>query len=307
MHAPSGKGRVAFVATGGAAKGLSHLGVLLAAEEFGLAFDLWVGSSAGAIAAAFSAQGFAAGRLVDWFRPPWRRKFPGPAFSPLRFLGMPRGWTSLGYLTSGVLSIEPFERYLRKALPKNDFREVERDLYVVATDLDSCERTVFGRGYVEDVPISRAVAASCCIPGLFRPYRIADRYYIDGETKRTFSADVAIARGADLIVVSNVYNPHVPQAGQQSLAHRGARAVMGQAVNLVLHEKTVRALDVYRRAHPAVEFVVVEPDVGHLSFLNHFSARAFIQRGYRAARVQLLAGRRRGLFGDLPGQAAQGS
>jgi NTE family protein len=295
--------KVAFVATGGAAKGLAHLGVLLAAEELGLTFDLWVGSSAGAIPAAFCAQGFPADRLVDWFRPPWRRRFSGPAFSPLRFVGLPRGWSSLGYLASGLLSIEPFERYLRKALPANDFREVGRDLYVVATDLDSCERVVFGRGHVEDVPISRAVAASCCIPGLFRPYRIGDRYYIDGETKRTFSADVAIARGADLVVISNVYNPHLPQQGR-SLAHQGARAVIGQAMNLVLHEKTVRGLDLYRRAHPGVELVVIEPDVGHLSFLNHFHARAFIQRGYREARARLLDAQRRGLL-DRPARAAQ--
>jgi NTE family protein len=285
---------VAFVATGGAAKGLAHLGVLLAAEEMGLVFDRFVGSSAGAILSAFLAHDVPVGRLVDWFRPPWRRRFAGPALSPLRFMGAPRGWGSLGYLASGVWSIDPLERYLRRALPGNDFLRAERGLHVVATDLDSGARAVFGRGFVEEVPISRAVSASCCVPVLFRPYRIGDRFYIDGETRRTLPLDVAIASGADVVVISNVYSPAVRTG--ESLAHRGAPAVLGQAMNLVLHEKTALGLDAQRHRHPEVEVILIEPDVGHLSFLNHLNARAFIQRGYREALLRLREARRRGVF-----------
>jgi len=298
--------RVAFVATGGAAKGLAHLGVLLAAEELGVDFDLYVGSSAGAILCAFVGQGLPLDRLVDWFRPPWRRRYDEPALSPLRLLGVPRGWPSLGYLASGVLSIDPLERYLRQQLPCNEFANVERDLYVVATDLDSGERAVFGRGHVDDVPISRAVAASCCVPLLFRPFRIGDRFYIDGETKKTFSADVAISRGADVVVISNVYHPGLPRPGGASLAYRGARAVVGQALNLALHEKTARGLDLSRHTHPDTEIIVIEPDVGHLSFLNHLNARAFIQRGYREALARIREAQRRGALGPVDPERAVG-
>ena len=48
--------RIAFVASGGAARGISHLGVLRACEDLGLYPDVFVGASAGAIVSALYAQ-----------------------------------------------------------------------------------------------------------------------------------------------------------------------------------------------------------------------------------------------------------
>jgi len=59
--------RIAFVGSGGATKGIAHVGVLRAMEELGLSADVFVGASAGAIASAFIAQGFEA----DWARVPF--------------------------------------------------------------------------------------------------------------------------------------------------------------------------------------------------------------------------------------------
>ncbi len=294
------KPKVAFVATGGAAKGLAHLGVLRAAEELGLHFDLYVGSSAGALVSAFYGQGVALDRMVDSFRPPWRRRFAGPHLVGRRFVGPPSigDLARPGYVLSGLFSIDPLETYLREKLPQNDFRRVEKPVYVIATDLDSTERVVFGRGYVEDVPMSQAVSASCCVPLLFRPYAIRGRYYIDGETKKTFSADIAIEQAADVIVISNVYTPEVLQPGQRSIAHRGARAVFNQVLNLVLHEKSLRGLDLYKRLHPNVEIVLIESEIGHLGFLNRFRARSFIERGYRQALKQIGEAKARGVFAE---------
>lgn len=290
--------RVAFVSTGGAAKGLAHLGVLRAAEELGIHFDMFVGSSAGAVVSSFYGQGVALDRLVDSFRPPWRRRFSGPHLLGRTFLGAPRLsdlWRP-GYLASGLFSIVPFERYLREKLPQNDFRQIEKPIYVIATDLDSTERVVFGRGYVDDVPISQAVAASCCVPVLFRPYAIRDRYYIDGETKKTFSADIAIEQAADIIVISTVYTPLVRPASERSIAHYGMRAVVSQSINLALHEKSIRGLDLYKRLYPNVEIILIEPPIAHLGFLNSLRARDFLERGYREAFKQLAAAKSRGLF-----------
>lgn len=277
---------------------MAHLGVLRAAEELGIHFDMFVGSSAGALVSAFYGQGIALDRMVDSFRPFWRRRFPGPHLVGRTFAGLPalRDFRNPGYVISGLFSIDPLERYLYHRLPQNDFRRVERPTFIIATDLDSTERVVFGRGYVEDVPISEAVSASCCVPLLFRPYPIRGRYYIDGETKKTFSADIAIEQSADVIVISNVYTPQIRQPGDPSIAHEGARAVLSQALNLVLHEKSLRGLDLYKRLYPDVEIIVVEPAVGHLGFLNRFRARDFLERGYREALKQLAAAKARGTF-----------
>ena len=120
------------------------------------------------------------------------------------FMGAPSARQMLdpGYLASGLFSIDKLERYLSERLPINDFRELPRPVYITAVDLDQAKRVVFGPGYEDRIPISQAVAASCCVPGLFRPYRIGDRYFVDGEIARTLSADVAVQAGADIVIVS---------------------------------------------------------------------------------------------------------
>ena len=169
--------KVAFIGSGGGAKGVAHIGVLRAMQELGIEADVCVGASAGAIAGAFYTQGFASDQLVDWFRPFWQRGTAGPPLKGRYFLGGPNQEQRqhLGHLLSGFSSIDRFERFVADTLPTNDFRDLDKRLLVTATDIDGRGRVVFGPGYREEVPISQAVAASCCVPVLFRPYKIDDR------------------------------------------------------------------------------------------------------------------------------------
>jgi NTE family protein len=290
--------RVAFVGSGGATKGIAHLGVLKALEELGLAPDVFVGASTGAIAGAFFAQGFTADQMVDWLRPFWQRRDKEGALKGRYFLGAPSGeqWRSPGWLTSGVFSIDRFERFLAERLPVNDFRLLSRPLLVTATDVDGRGRVVFGRGYEEDVPISQAVAASSCVPMLFRPYRIGERYYMDGELVRTLSIDLAVEAGADVVVISNVYRPHVTRPGERSLAHGSMGALMRQTANVILSEKEKRGIDLIHRLYPHVTILNVSADLGRYSFLDRGDARNLLQRGYREALRVLAAAKQRGVF-----------
>jgi NTE family protein len=293
-----GRPKVAFVGSGGATKGVAHLGVLKAMQELGLEADIFVGASAGAIAGAFFSQGFTADEMVDWFRPTWRRQNPRDALKGRHFLGWPtrEQLVSPGYLTSGVLSIDRFERFLAKRLPDNDFRHLRKDLFVTAADVDGRGRVVFGKGYREDVPISQAVAASCCVPVLFRPYRIGDRYYVDGEVVRTLSMDLAVEAGADVVIVSNVYRPHVTRPGERSLVHDGGPAVARQTLNIILSEKEKRGMDLLHRLYPHVTLLNVSSDLGRFSFTSRRNARQLLTRGYREALRVLAAAKQRGVF-----------
>ncbi|MEQ8888629.1 MAG: patatin-like phospholipase family protein, partial [Sandaracinaceae bacterium] len=257
--------RVAFVGSGGATKGLAHIGAIKALEELGLRPDIFVGASAGAIAGAFLSQGVTADEMIDWMRPTWRRQDPASALKGRYFLGLPTRAQlgSLGWLTSGLFSIDRFERFLAKRLPVNDFRQLDRPLMISAADVDGRGRVVFGQGYRERVPISQAVAASCCVPLLFRPYKIGDRYYVDGEVVRTLSIDLAVEAGADVIVVSNVYRPHVTRPGERSLVHGGASAMLNQTLNVMLSEKEKRGIDLIGRLYPHVTILNVSADLGH--------------------------------------------
>ncbi len=291
------KPRIAFVGSGGATKGIAHLGVMKAMEELGIAPDVYVGASAGAIAGAFFSQGFTPDQMVDWLRPFWLRRDPR-AMKGRLFLGAPslEQLSSPGYLTSGLLSIDRFERFLADRLPINDFRRLDRTLLVTACDVDGQGRAVFGRGYEEEVPISQAIAASSCVPVLFRPYRIGNRYYVDGEVVRTLSIDLALSAGADVVVVSNVYRPHVTRHKDRSLVHSGGGAVARQALNIILSEKEKRGIDLIQRLHPHVTVLNVAADLGAFPFTSRRHARKLLTRGYREALRLLAAAKQRGVF-----------
>jgi len=294
--------RVAFVASGGAAKGVAHLGVLRAMQELGIEADICVGASTGAIAGAFYSQGYTPAQMIDWFRPFWRRGFETPPLKARYFIGLPNREQrrSLGYLTSGLLSIDRFERFVAERLPTDDFRNVEKHLLVTAADIDGRGRVVFGRRYRDDVPISKALAASSCIPVLFRPHRIGERFYIDGEVVRALSIDLAVEAGADVVIVSNVYHPHVSRVGSRSLVHHGGLAVARQSLNMILHEKEKRGVDLIHRMYPQIQVLVVSPDLGMLPFISRFHARIMLRRGYRDALRILAKAKRRGVFEVAP-------
>ncbi len=250
--------------------------------------------------AATYGQGMPLDVLIDGFRPPWRRRHDGIRFRGVEFAGLPqlRDFLDPGYLLSGALSIDRFERHLAGHLPINDFEKVKPLVLVTAVDIDRAERVVFGRGYDSRTPISRAVAASCCVPGLFRPYEIEGRYHVDGEIARTLSADIAVAAGADVVLISNIYRP--TKKSTRSIARLTALKVMTQSLNIMLTEKEKRGLDLYSRVHPTTTFIDIAPNIGMFDYLNRFAARALLMRGYRAAWRALGEARRKGIFGQKP-------
>jgi NTE family protein len=292
------KPTVAFVGTGGAARGIAHLGVLKACEELGITPTIFVGASAGAIIAATYGQGIPLDVLLDGYRMPWKRRHDGPRFHLDTFFGLPRlgEWFDLGHLTTGLFSLHKLERYLRRHLPVNDFRKVENRIIVTSVDIDRAERVLFGKGYDAETPISRAVAASCCVPGLFRPYQVNGRYHLDGEVARTLSADVAVEAGADIVIVSNIYRPAGGDRSERSLARRGPLSVINQSLNIMLTEKERRGLDLYSHVHPRCAFIDIAPDIGRFGYLNRFAARSLVLRGYRAALRTLASAKERGVF-----------
>jgi NTE family protein len=293
--------KVAFVACGGAARGLAHLGVLKACEELGVHPTIYVGTSTGAIVTAAYGQDIPLDVLLDAYRLPWRQRHAGPRLTLSAFAGPPRlrDLIDPGYLTSGLFSLDRLERTMASLLPINDFRRLPHPVFVTAVDIDSAQRVVFGPGYDESTPISQALAASCAVPGLFRPYRIGDRYFVDGEIARTLSADVAIAAGADVVLISNVYKPE-PPSPRGSIARRGPGAVARQALSVLLTEKERRGVELHARSYPHVTFVDVAPELGQFGYLDRFAARSMVLRGYRAGLRALAGAKERGVFDALP-------
>jgi len=277
------------------------LGVLRACEELGLLPEIFVGTSAGAIVSAMYAQDIPLDVLLDGYRLPWRRRHQGPRLHLSTFMGAPspREMLDIRYLASGVFSIRKFERYLRKHLPINNFPRLGKQVFVTAVDIDTAERVVFGPGYDETPLLSEAVAASCCVPGLFRPICIDKRYYVDGEVARTLSADVAVEAGANVVIISNIYRPESEMAAKRSIARRGIHRVLRQSLSTLLTEKEKRGVELLSQRYPHVTFIDIAPDLGRYGYLNRFSARPLILRGYGTALRALAAAKEQRVFEGL--------
>ena len=116
-------------------------------------------------------------------------------------------------LPSGIYSGSGIEQYVRTVLSDpertDDFRELRRELYLAATDLDTCERIVLGAEGWDDVPISAAVRASAALPMLYKPHELKGRELIDGGIVSTTNLDIAVEAGAKLVVVVNPLVPFV--------------------------------------------------------------------------------------------------
>ena len=169
-------------------------------------------------------------------------------------------------LPTGLYTGGGMERYVRDVLSEagrsDDFRDLDVELYLTGTDLDSCERVVFGADGLEDVPISRAVTASCAVPMVYKPVEIKDRVYVDGGLISTTNIDIAIDAGAKFVVV---VNPLVPYAGDPAESgHRvskmGFPQIGYQSFKLVAHQRLHELAQSWEDRYPGVDIILIEPD-----------------------------------------------
>lgn len=204
-------------------------------------------------------------------------------------------------LPAGIFDSAPLQAYLQRlsisrGFP-DDFRELRRKLYIVATDLDTAERVIFGEPGWEDVPISQAVQASAALPGLFPPVKIAGRYYVDGALQRTLNASAALKEGARLLFAINPIVPYkadlLDRDGTESLAGRGLLAVLSQTFRSLIHSRMEVGMRRYRHLYPGADIVVIEPqqDDREMFFANVFSyadRRRLCEHAYQQTRADLL-------------------
>ena len=120
-------------------------------------------------------------------------------------------WSLTEILPSGLYDGMALEQYLSKLLKRagrsNRFRDLRHELYIIATDLDTGERAIFSEQHSPKVPISLAATASSALPIVYKPVKIGDKEYIDGGMRGNASLDLAIENGANLIIC---INPMVP-------------------------------------------------------------------------------------------------
>lgn len=189
-----------------------------------------------------------------------------------------------GILPTGLFDNSGVEEFLHRTFTQrgrtNDFRELERPLFVVAVDLDTGTAVRFGAEGWDDVPISRAIQASSALPGLYPPVEIRGRHFVDGALRRTMHASVALDRGIDLLLGINPLVPFDasvggtrPHAEQDKLSEGGLPMVLSQTFRTLLQSRVEVGLAKYAEKHPDVDQIVMEPNPAdeEMFFTNVFS------------------------------------
>lgn len=294
--------RVALVLAGGGIMGVVYeLGALRAINDMLVDltvndFDIYVGTSAGALVTSLIANGYTPHEIMQFMdnrHPEIGGVRVGDIFHAnlqdyaRRLMNLPRALLTLCYnsmrhpgdlalsdllweftevLPSGLYDGNALERYVRKMLElpgrSNRFDFLEKQLYVVATELDTGNRAVFGQGGKAIVPISRAVAASSALPVLYRPVQIFGRDYLDGGLHGTASLDLAIESGAKLVIC---INPMVPlnarrvHPDENYISEHGLPAIINQAVRTLLHSSLRYHIKNLQVKYPDVDIVLIQP------------------------------------------------
>jgi predicted acylesterase/phospholipase RssA len=327
---------------GGFTGGVYEIGALRALDLLSVnrtvnEFDVYVGTSAGAFVAAAVANGvtpeemmrvivqqmptpFPDARVSMLLRPnyaeyivkgllvPWRlaqvvRRLVGDV-GQISAVDIAVGLAET--LPSGLYSGEGIERYVRRVLSDpdrtDDFRLLQNELYLAATDLDTCERIVFGAEGWDDVPISTAVSASGALPMIYRPVKVKDRELIDGGIVSTTNLDIAVEAGAKLILVVNPLVPYVNDFEKQipTIAGYRARHVsdMGfpqigyQAFKLLAYQRLHELARRWEQRYPGVDIILIEPEPNdelmfQTSIMNYTSRVDIARHGFQSVTLKL--------------------
>ena len=327
---------------GGFTGGVYEIGALRALDLLAVnrtinEFDVYVGTSAGAFMAAMVANGITPEQMMRVLN----RELPSPLREislgtllrpnyggfirnsltfPLRVAGVARELLGhLGELSAvdvatglasglptGIYTGKGLERYVEMALSdpdrSNDFRMLDQELYLTATDLDTTERVVLGEGEWAEVPISTAVAASGALPMIYEPVEINGREFIDGGIRSTTNVDVAVEHGAKFIIVINPIVPFVNDFRKRIPTMTGTRArhvsdmgftaVGNQAFRVLSHERLHLAVEFWEQRYPGVDIILIEPELDDelmfgTSILDYSARLEIAKHGFESVTLKL--------------------
>jgi NTE family protein len=247
--------KVGLALSGGAARGIAHVGVLQALAENQIPIDFIAGTSAGALVGGAFASGM-----------------PLPE---LEALGRRLRWRDVGRMTmsrSGVQSNERLEAYLRTHLPKTRFEELAIPFAAVATELSTGKAVILKD--TGDIPF--AIRASCAIPGWYLPV-IDDqgRQLVDGGLVANIPVSIARSLGADLVIAVDVNADGAKFLGS-------SLSIISVVIQSMLVVQRVAA-----QAQLELADLIIRPHVGHIRWDEMGRADELLAAGREAVAESL--------------------
>jgi NTE family protein len=150
--------KIGIALSGGGARGISHLGILKALNEFGVKLDYIAGTSTGALVGALYSYGLSPEKILDII------------INTRFFYSLRPAWT-----WTGLVNVDGLHELLLRLMPENSFNALKIPVTIVATNLKRGKAEYFNSG--ELIP---RILASCCVPVIFNPVRLNGEMYVDG-------------------------------------------------------------------------------------------------------------------------------
>lgn len=211
---------IGLALSGGGAKGMAHIGVLEALNDFGIHIDYIAGTSSGSIISALYASGYTPNEILNLVN-----KYKDKIVD----IDKNVGFKFFGSIVSKKISVKGFvkgnnlEKMLKYELAKKniqDISDVKFPIAIPAVNLNTGEIVYFWNkkdkrnkfvltesssyddepSYLDKGDLASIVRASCSVPGVFVPKKIQDEYYVDGGVRVNTPIEVLKKMGADKII-----------------------------------------------------------------------------------------------------------
>ena len=262
------KKKIGLALSGGAARGLAHIGVLEVLEREGIPIDMIAGTSAGAIIGAFYAQGKTATQIANLtLGLSWKK------LASVSDLSLPK---------TGFLKGAKIKDLLALSLGGDiKFSDLRMPFACVATDIDTGEEVV-----IDDGLVLEALRASISLPAVFTVVKLRKRYLVDGGLVNPVPVSVVKRMGADFIIAVNV----IPDVADRT-HHRGSnektRSLKEPNIFHILMQSTYIGTYSLVRSSMEEADATVEPNVAHIGSGDFGHIKECILLGEQAAQEAL--------------------
>lgn len=162
------KQSIGIVLSGGGIRCVAHIGFLKALEQNGITPTHLAGSGTGAIVAALYAAGYKPDDILEFFRT------NSSVFQ----------WSKMTVRKPGILDTDKYHDVLFKNLGYVTFEQLEKQLFITATDVIDGSSRLFDSG-----DLIKPVLASSALPPVFSPVEIDDKLYMDGGVMNNFPVE----------------------------------------------------------------------------------------------------------------------
>lgn len=176
------KVKLGLVLSGGATRGIGHIGVIKAFEKLGVEFDVVVGTSAGSFVGALYSYGWTSADMENALKTISAKDIKGGKIS---------------FLPS---STNTFIQTIEKLMGgQKVFSDLKKKFIAVATNLKTGKEV-----WIESGSVAKAIACSCAVPGVFKPVHWDDKLLCDGGLVNNVPVNVCKYLGADIVVAVDV-------------------------------------------------------------------------------------------------------